>query len=409
MADYTYTGLTREGKSVSGSISAPSEGELRVLLRSQGIRPTKLSLKGKAPAKMGGLFGASKGGPRVPSEVMLIFVRQLYVLVGAGIPLIQALETLAEQAAHPGMKFILNDVKSRVSAGAYFWESISIYPNAFGKLFISLIRAGESAGAMDEMLARLTTYIEDAERLRKLLKGAMIYPIAVVCVGIGVIASMMIFVIPKFEELLTSSGQKLPALTQGVIDVSHFMVNHIVIITLGTVGGVMGLMNFIRTPEGRAFVDRAFFKAPVFGNIMQKGGIARFSRTMQTLLSSGVALLDAIDICKQTVDNVVIEEQVAKIRVQIEQGNRLGTVLNSMPIFPKMAVQMISVGESSGSLDQMLEKVADFYEAEVENAISGLTKLIEPFMLVFLGGAVGTLLIAMYLPIFQMGAGASSE
>lgn len=409
MSEYTYTGIGKNGQKVTGTINAPTEGELRMMLRNQGIRPTRIMrAAGKQGGKKsgGGFFG---GGPSVPGEVLLIFTRQLYVLVSSGIPLIQAIETLADQANHPGLRTILVSVKEKVAGGSYFWEALSGYPKGFSKLYVSLVRAGESSGALDEMLRRLTGYLEDANRLRKLLKSAMIYPIAVVCVGIAVIAAMLIFVIPKFEELLKSSGQELPAVTQAVIDISHFMVENILPISGGTFITIWTIVKYVQSPEGKAFVDRMFFRFPLFGPLMQKGAVARFARTMQTLLASGVSLLDAIDICKATIDNAVVEQQVAKIRGEVEAGNRLGTVINKMDAFPKMAVQMISVGEASGALDQMLEKVADFYEAEVESMVAGLSKLIEPFILVFLGGAVGGLLIAMYMPIFKMAGGVGGE
>lgn len=404
MSEYTYTGIDRSGKRVTGSLNAPTEGELRMLLRSQGIRPTKIGLSAK---KAQSIFKGS--GPSVPLELLLIFTRQLFVLVSSGIPLIQSIETLADQASHPGLKQVLNTVREKIAQGSYFWEALSGFPRCFSKLYVSLIRAGESAGALDEMLRRLTGYLEDSNRLRKLIKGAMVYPIAVVVLGIVVIAFMMIFVIPKFEDLLKSSGQSLPAPTQFVIDASHFIVEN-----LHYIGGTIFIViymtwKYVQTPEGKAFVDRMFFYMPVFGPLMQKGAVARFARTMQTLLASGVSLLDAVDICKTTIDNAVVETAVGKIRAEIEAGNRLGSVINKLPAFPKMAVQMISVGEASGSLDQMLEKVADFYEAEVEALVANLTKMIEPFILVFLGGTVGGLLIAMYLPIFKMAGSAGEE
>jgi type IV pilus assembly protein PilC len=255
------------------------------------------------------------------------------------------------------------------------------------------------------MLKRLSRYLEDSDRLRKLLKGAMMYPIIVVTIGIAVIAAMMIFVIPKFEELLRSSGQELPGPTQFVIDLSNFMVNNIVYLMFGTGAAIFLILKFVQSPEGKAALDRLLFRAPLFGNLAQKGGAARFCRTMQTLLSSGVNLIDAVDICRATIGNAVLEEAVAKIRTEIESGKTLGMVVTQISIFPRMAAQMIAVGESTGNLDKMLEKVADFYEEEVEAIVGGMTKLIEPLVLVFLGGAVGGLLIAMYLPIFKMAGG----
>jgi type IV pilus assembly protein PilC len=304
------------------------------------------------------------------------------------------------------MKGIISTLKEKVSSGTYFWEALSGYPKVFPKLYIALIRAGEASGSIDQMLKRLSRYLEDNERLRKMLKSAMMYPIIVVSIAVGVIALMLIFVIPTFEELLKTSGQELPGPTQFVITMSHMLVDNIVYILVG--GGTAGYLVFryIRSDEGRAFLDRALFRAPLFGDLMQKGGVARFSRTMQTLLSSGVNLIDAIDICKATIDNAVLEEAVGKIRADVEGGKTLGTVVAKLGVFPKMAIQMISVGESTGNLDKMLEKIADFYEEEVETIIGGLTKLIEPIMLVFLGTAVGGLMVAMYLPIFKLAGGA---
>ncbi len=407
MSEYTYTGIDKYGKRVTGAINAPTETELRALLRNQGIRPTKIGRSTDKTKMLTQNRGFMQKGPSVPLEITLIFTRQLYVLVSSGIPLIQAVETLGEQSTHAGLRTVLLNIRDKIAQGSYFWETLTAYPNVFTKLYVSLIRAGESSGSLDEMLKRLTQYMEDANRLRKMLKGAMIYPIAVIGVGVGVIGIMMVFVIPKFQELLESSGQELPWITQVIIDTSKFLVENLIYIVSGTAITIWLLIRYFNSPEGRALRDRMLFGVPVFGPLMQKGAVARFARTMQTLLSSGVSLLDAIDICRATVDNAVVESAVGKIRSEIEAGNRLGVVINKLDVFPKMAVQMISVGEASGSLDQMLEKVADFYEAEVESMVAGLSKLIEPFILVFLGGAVGALLIAMYLPIFKLAGGAS--
>jgi type IV pilus assembly protein PilC len=232
------------------------------------------------------------------------------------------------------------------------------------------------------------------------------YPIIVVSIGVGVVTLMLVFVIPKFEELLTSNGQELPGPTQFVINLSHFIINNFIYIVAICTTAFFLIRRYIRSEEGRALIDRVFFRVPLFGEIMRKGGTARFARTMQTLLASGVNIIDAIDICKATIDNAVLEAAVGSIRAEIENGKTLGMVVSKMDVFPKMASQMISVGESTGNLDKMLEKVADFYEEEVETLINGMTKLIEPLVLVFLGGAVGGLMIAMYLPIFKMAGGA---
>jgi type IV pilus assembly protein PilC len=403
MPEYSYQGVDRGGKRVQGKVNAPNEGELRMILRGQGIRPVRIAKLSALQSDLGSLIKGSQAS--ISLQTLVVFTRQLQVLISSGIPIVQGLEILAEQSTDKNMKGIMAAIKEKVSGGAYFWEALSSYPKAFPTLYVSLIKAGETSGAIDQMLKRLSRYLEDSDRLRKLLKGAMMYPIIVVTIGIAVIAAMMIFVIPKFEELLRSSGQELPGPTQFVIDLSNFMVNNIVYLMFGTGAAIFLILKFVQSPEGKAALDRLLFRAPLFGNLAQKGGAARFCRTMQTLLSSGVNLIDAVDICRATIGNAVLEEAVAKIRTEIESGKTLGMVVTQISIFPRMAAQMIAVGESTGNLDKMLEKVADFYEEEVEAIVGGMTKLIEPLVLVFLGGAVGGLLIAMYLPIFKMAGG----
>lgn len=406
MAEFAYSGVDRTGKKVNGNLSAQSEGELRAVLRTQGVRPTSVQKLGAVRAADVAKAVGGKGGASVPVADMVIFTRQLYVLLTAGIPLTQALDIQEEQTSNPHLRKVIATVREKVGQGAYFWETLNLFPRVFPKLYVSLVRAGESSGNLDQMLKRLTRYLEDNHKMKKLVKGAMIYPISVVSVGIGVIGIMLVFVIPKFEAMMVSNGQELPPLTAAVIGASRFMTSHIIVISgvLG-VGGYLAT-RFLTSAEGKVFIDRTFYRAPLFGELMKKSGTARFARTMQTLLSSGVSLLDAIDICKNTVDNAVLEDSVALIRKDVETGKTLGTVMAKHDVFPKMAIQMITVGESTGSLDQMLDKVADYYEAEVEEMVSGMSKLIEPFILVFLGGSVGTMLIAMYLPIFKMAAGA---
>jgi len=403
MAEFQYQGVDKQGKKVTGTLEAASEGDLRMLLRNMGVRPQKISKSGVLNSDLKSLVGVGKS---VKLEVLVSFTRQLQVLVSSGIPLVQALDILSEQTNSSVMKRTVTVIKEKVSAGSYFWEAISGYPKIFPKIFIALMRAGEASGAMDQMLKRLTRYLEDADRLRKLVKSAMLYPIIVVLIGIGVISLMLVFVIPKFEELLKSSGQALPGPTQFVITISHFFANNVLYIFGGVGIFIFLLTRYLKTSEGRAIKDRLVFQLPIFGNLSQKAGVARFSRTMQTLLSAGVTLIDAIDICKSTIDNAVLETAVAKIRGDVEAGKTLGAVIAKLGVFPPMAVQMISVGESTGALDKMLDKVADFYESEVETMVNGLTKLIEPLILVFLGGTVGGLMIAMYLPIFKLAGSA---
>ena len=402
MPEYKYEGVDKTGKKVSGQLNAATEGDLRVVLRGQGVRPIRIGTVGLAQQDLGQMFSNLLGGGGPSQEDVLLFTRQLQVLVGAGVPLVQSLDILADQSSTVSLKNLCGGIKAKVSEGSYLWEALSAYPKAFPKLYLALVKAGESSGALDQMLKRLTSYLEDADRLKKMLKSAMMYPAIVFFIGGIVVSAMLIFVIPKFEEMMAGSGQALPGPTKFVMDLSHAMRDNWMAILIVLVVGGFILKRFYASPEGQIFIDRAFFRAPVFGPIMQKGGTARFTRTLSTLLSSGVNLLDAIDICRQTIDNAVLEDAVSVVRPEIEQGKNLSVVFSALSVFPKMAVQMMAVGENTGQLDKMLEKVADFYEAEVEILVQGLTKLIEPFILIFLGGTVGGMMIAMYLPIFKM-------
>ncbi|MEK6579464.1 MAG: type II secretion system F family protein [Bdellovibrionota bacterium] len=403
MAEFVYTGVDKQGKRVTGKLNVNSEGDLRMVLRSQGIRPSRITKPSLGKQDIGALLKI--GVSTVPPQVLVVVTRQLQVLISSGIPLVQGIEVLAEQSVNPTMKNVLNMIKDRVSQGGYLWEAIAAYPSVFPKLYIALIRAGEASGNLDQMLKRLSRYLEDADRLKKMVKGAMIYPIVVISIGTAVIGLMMVFVIPKFEEILKQSNQELPLPTKMVLDASHFIVNNILYIIGGIFGGIYAIKSFVKTKEGRMLKDRFVFSSPIFGQLTQKAGVARFSRTLQTLLGSGINLIDAIDICQATIDNAVLEESVGRIRKDLEKGQTLGGVVGKLSVFPKMASQMISVGEATGNLDKMLEKVADFYEADVEALVAGMSKMIEPLVLVFLGGTVGGLMIAMYLPIFKLAGG----
>lgn len=404
MAEYQYSGVDKAGKKISGKLDAQTEADLRMSLRSQGIRPTKIEKFDKAKKSVLGSF--QRKTVAVKLEALVAFTRQLQVLIGSGIPLVQGLEVLSDQGMDASLRSVVIAIREKVSQGSYLWEALSAYPTVFSKLYISLIRAGEASGSMDSMLKRLSRYMEDSDRIRKMVKSAMMYPIIVVVIGSSVVGLMLIFVVPKFEDMLKNAGQELPMPTQVVVSMSHFLANNSLYLIGIVAVSIYTISRYLATEEGRAVQDRVVFRLPLFGSLAQKSGVARFCRTMQTLLMSGVNLIDAIDICKQTIDNAVLEDAVSKIRAEVEAGKTLGMVVSKISVFPKMAVQMIVVGESTGNLDKMLEKVADFYEGEVEVLVGGLTKLIEPFVLAFLGISVGGIMIAMYLPIFKI-AGAA--
>jgi type IV pilus assembly protein PilC len=404
MPQYKYQGVDNTGNRVTGMVEVGNEGELRMNLRSRGIRPLKVSIVGGNE----GVFGIGKKASlvsartSVPIQVLIVFTRQLQLLISSGIPLVYALELLADQTNNPQMREVIRVLKDKVSGGMFLWESLSGFPRVFPKLYFSLVRAGESSGSMDQVLRRLSKYIEDEDRLKRMVKSAMMYPIIVLSIGAGVVALMLTFVIPKFEKMLKESGQELPDVTLFVITLSHFFANNFHYLIGGCVALGYAYKRFVETKEGRALKDRVVFRSPLFGIIAQKAGIARFARTLQTLLAAGVNLIDAIDICMAVSDNAVLEGAIGKIRGEIESGKNLGETMLKIPEFTKMSGQMVMVGESTGNLDKSLEKVADFYESEVEILVGGLTKLIEPIVLVILGGLVGGLMIAMYMPIFKM-------
>jgi type IV pilus assembly protein PilC len=403
MAQFSYLAVNKAGERVKGTIDAPSEAEVRVMLRSQSLRPVKIDKPGALEVDLVKLGGIFSGRPK--DTDVLIFTRQLSILISSGVPLLQGLEIIAAQIESPAMKETILALREKISGGSFLWEALKPYEKTFSEIYINMIRAGEAAGALDTILQRLIQYLDDAYKLKKLVKGAMIYPIAITIVGIVVVIVMMVYVIPKFEDLLKGAGQELPAPTQFVIDASHF-IQHNLIYMMG-IGAALTVIikKYLGTEEGRTFFDHYVLKVPLFGAILLKVGVARFARTLQTLLTSGINLLDAMDITKDAVGNKTISATMAQMKSEVEQGKTLAGVMAKMPIFPNMVTQMVTVGESTGNLDKMLERVADFYEEEVRDMVGNMTKMIEPFVLVFLGGMVGGLLIAMYLPIFKMAGG----
>jgi type IV pilus assembly protein PilC len=301
------------------------------------------------------------------------------------------------------------DIQESISAGSPLWEAMSKQKDIFNHLYVYLVRAGEMGGALDLILNRLAKYLDDNVRLVRMVKGAMVYPAAVLVVGFGVTFGLLTFVVPQFESMITASGGELPYLTKVVINISHFCSNNFLYIIGGTVGGVTFFMKTIKTPEGKKSWDRFKLSLPLFGDLLVKGSTARFARTLGTMLTSGVNLIDAIEICKMTMDNIIIEEALAKVKTEISSGKTIALPLAQAKVFPGMVIQMINVGENTGTLDQMLIKVADFYEAEVEAIVGSLSKLIEPIVLVVLGGIVAFILIAMYLPVFNIAGSQQGE
>ncbi len=397
MPVFKYDAVNRDGAKLSGSITLPNESEVRVYLRQRGARATKIQRESMFNRDFNLSFGRLVG-----LEELAVVTRQLSVMIEAGVPILQALEILHSGEKNLALKKALTKISENVSSGSAFWEALAKHPSIFDNLYVYLVRAGEIGGALDIILRRLAKYLEDSVKLTRLVKGAMVYPAIVVLVGVCVTFGLVVFIVPQFESLIVNSGGELPAITKFVIDVSHFCQDYFWVIVMSAVASVIGFKQITSTPKGKKAWHQILLASPGIKDLVVKSAVARFTRTMGTMLSSGVNLIDALEICKMALDNVVIQDAIQYVRKEVESGESLTLPLGRTKIFPSMVVQMINVGENTGALDQMLVKIAEFYEQEVEAVVSALTKLIEPIILVVLGGVVTVILIAMYLPIFKL-------
>jgi type IV pilus assembly protein PilC len=399
MPIYLYHGKTKRGRVAKGELEASDERIARIQLKRRNIEVTKLKLKPRD------LFeNISFMQPKVSNKDLVVFTRQFSTMIDAGLPLVQGLTILSEQSENRTFKGILKQVTKDVEGGSTLADALGKHPKVFDALFVNLVAAGEVGGILDTILQRLAAHIEKTEKLRSKVKGALVYPIAVLGIGILVMAVIMVFVIPVFQEMFAGFGKALPALTQVVINMSNFTKSNIHYM----IGGLIVLFWIFRryrgTGSGRRNIDSILLKLPVFGELIRKTAIARFTRTLGTMISSGVPILDALEITGRTSGNVIVEEVIRDARSSIAEGQTIAEPLSETDIFPGMVTQMISVGESTGALDAMLEKIANFYDDEVDAAVSALTSLLEPLMMMLLAGALGPIIIAMYLPIFQMAA-----
>ena len=395
MPTFTYEAKTRTGEVRTGTMEADDEATVGQRLRQQQLQPVKVAKKGFS-------FNFGGGGGSVTTKDLVIFTRQFSTMIDAGLPLVQCLDILGSQIENPAFARVLRTVKNDVEGGLTFSDSLAKHPRIFDHLFCNLVRAGEIGGILDTILQRLAAYIEKNAKLVRQVKSALTYPLGVMFIAVAVIAVMMIFVIPTFETMFKEFGGELPALTQTVINASHFFVNNVFLLVGGTVGSLYGFAYWKRTPNGTRVIDRLLLQFPVIGGVMRKIAVARFTRTLGTLLSSGVPILDAMEIVAKSSGNYIIEQGIMTARAKIAEGKNMADPLAETQVFPSMVVQMIAVGEQTGALDTMLNKIADFYEEEVDVAVSAMTSLLEPIMMVFIGGSVGTMIIAMYLPIFTM-------
>jgi type IV pilus assembly protein PilC len=397
MPVFAWEGRTRQGQVKKGVIEAATEAAAMMQLRTQAIVPTSV----KAKTSRGIELNFMK--KKVKTRELVVFTRQFATMIDAGLPLVQCLDIQSEQQQNKSFGETLAKVKSDVEQGSTFAESLGRHPRVFDELYVNLVTAGEVGGVLDTILNRLATYLEKADTLKRKVKSAMVYPITVLTVAIGVLVLLLVKVIPVFEKMFKDFGGELPGPTQMVINVSHAMQHWLPFIIVALILLYVAWSQARqKSPRFRFQTDAIFLKVPVFGPLLKKVAVARFSRTFSTMLSSGVPILDALDICARTAGNKVIEAGLQKTRAAISEGKTIAEPLKAVGVFPGMVVQMIAVGEQTGAMDSMLSKLADFYDDEVDNAVSALTSMLEPLLMVFLGGTVGTILIAMYLPIFKI-------
>ncbi|MFL6283675.1 MAG: type II secretion system F family protein [Pyrinomonadaceae bacterium] len=402
MPTYVFKGRNRLGEVIVGERMADSREILRQLLRREQVILTSVKEKGREVAvpKIGG------GRKKVKAKELAIFTRQFSVMIDAGLPLVQCLEILAQQQENKFFAMVLTQIRQDVEEGSTLSAAMGRHVKVFDQLFVNMIDAGEAGGILDLILQRLSTYIEKIVKLRRDVVSALIYPAAVIVIAIAVIAVIMVFVIPSFQNIFTGllgPGEQLPLPTRIVVGISDFLAGIGGLVILGVIiGAVVGFRAYYKTPKGRRVVDKVTLKVPIIGQILRKIAVARFSRTLATLLSSGVPILQSLEITARTAGNTVIEDAIQKVRVGVERGESVVEPLKASDVFPNMVSQMIGIGEQTGALDAMLGKIADFYEQEVDSAIASLLTLIEPVMIGFLGVTIGSIVIAMYLPLFTL-------
>ena len=396
MSEFVWEARARTGELRKGVMDADDEPAVQARLRAQQLMPTKIKKKGKG-------FSLNIG-TGVDLKEVVTFTRLFATMIDAGLPIVQCLDILCNQTDNKRFAVVLRDVKANVEQGATFSDSLRRHPKIFDALYVNLVQAGEVGGILDTILNRLAVYNEKAIKLRRQVKGAMVYPSAVIVIFTGVLSILLGWVIPSFKTIFKDLGasDELPWLTGVVITVSEIFIGYLPLVILVVVGIGVGISLIYKRPNGKRFFHRAFLKAPVIGNVLRKVAVARFTRTLGTLLASGVPILDALEIVAKTSGNMVIEEAIMYARAKISEGKNMASPLLETNVFPPMVVQMVGVGEQTGALDAMLGKIADFYEEEVDVAVAALTSLIEPIMMVGIGGTVGVVLIAMYLPIFSI-------
>ncbi|MGE4578643.1 MAG: type II secretion system F family protein [Desulfuromonadales bacterium] len=399
MAKFSWEGKTRTGQVQKGEMEAPNEAAVTATLRRQGITPSNIKARGKGLDMELKIPGFE---PKISTKDLVVFTRQFSTMIDAGLPLVQCLDILSRQQDNSTFKKILLQVKEDVESGSTFAEALKKHPKAFDELYVNLVAAGEVGGILDTILNRLAAYIEKALKLKKQVKSAMTYPTTIIGIAVVVIAVILIFVIPAFEKMFADFGGALPAPTQVVINLSNFIQDYILVIIAAIVIFIWGFKRIYKTQAGRKKIDDWALKLPIMGILIRKVAVAKFTRTLGTMMSSGVPILDGLDIVAKTAGNKTVENAIYKVRQSISEGKTIAEPLEKSGVFPPMVCQMIAVGEQSGAVDTMLNKIADFYDDEVDDAVANLTAMMEPLLMLFLGTTVGGLVIAMYLPIFKL-------
>lgn len=399
MAKFAWEGKNRSGQAQKGEMEAPDEAAVAAALRRQGLMPGKIKEAGKGldmEIKVPGFGG------KVTTKDLVVFTRQFATMIDAGLPLVQCLDILSRQQDKKIFKDMLIQVKESVESGSTFADALKKHPKAFDNLFVNLVAAGEVGGILDTILNRLAAYLEKAQKLKKKVKSAMTYPATIVGIALVVISVILMFVIPAFEKMFADFGSALPAPTQIVINLSNFVQDYILAIIIAIIVLIFAIKKIYATEKGRDFIDDKVLKLPIFGILLRKVAVAKFTRTLGTMISSGVPILDGLEIVAKTAGNRTIEKAIYKVKQSISEGKTIAEPLEKSGVFPPMVCQMIAVGEQSGSIDTMLNKIADFYDDEVDDAVGNLTAMMEPMLMLFLGTTVGGLVIAMYLPIFKI-------
>jgi len=401
MPVFLWQAETRTGETKKGEMEAADEAAVRGRLRRQGLKV------GKIKAKPKDLFeNVAFMQPKVTEKDIVVFSRIFATMINAGLPLMQCLDILGAQEQNKTFAKIIKGMKDDIEGGATLTDALKKYPKIFDQLFVNLVAAGESGGILDVILQRLSNYMEKAMKLKSKVKGAMTYPASVLGISVGVVALLLLKVIPVFQKMFEGMGSSLPGPTQFLVDLSAAAQSYFIYVIIAVVALVFAFKRYYRTEKGTLTVDALVLKAPVFGPLLKKVAVAKFTRTLSTMMSSGVPIMEGLDIVSKTAGNKIIENAIMKTRQSIGEGKTIAEPLMETDIFPAMVVQMIAVGEATGALDTMLAKIADFYDDEVDAAVDAMTALLEPFMMVFLGGVVGGMIIAMYLPIFKMAAAA---